>query len=45
MGYLYTFLSYLKSPKGKHDFIDYIRAAVILASIMAIIRVMMDMFL
>lgn len=45
MGYLYTFMSYLKSPKGRHDVVDYLRAVVILGSIMAIIRIMMDMFL
>ncbi|HMM22779.1 MAG TPA: hypothetical protein PKA10_18835 [Selenomonadales bacterium] len=45
MGYLHTFWNYLRSPKGRHDFMDYIRAAVILAAVMAIIRVMMDMLL
>ncbi|MCX7780839.1 MAG: hypothetical protein N2491_07980 [Negativicutes bacterium] len=44
-GYIKSFALYLKTEKGWHDFTDYIRAAVILAAVMAMVRVLWDMLL
>ncbi|WP_156523273.1 hypothetical protein [Pelosinus fermentans] len=41
MGYFYSLMNYLKTDKGKHDCLDYIRAIVIMASVMAGIRILL----
>jgi hypothetical protein len=43
MGYLYAWWNYVKTQKGQHDLLDYIRAAIIMASVMAMLRIMLDM--
>ena len=43
MGYLRAMWNYLRTPKGKFDFLDYIRAIIIIASVMAMIRIILDM--
>jgi hypothetical protein len=42
MGYFYAILNYLKTDKARHDVVDYIRAAVIIAAVMAMVRVLID---
>jgi hypothetical protein len=42
MGYFYAFMNYLKTEKGKHDCLDYIRAIVIMFAVMAGIRILID---
>ncbi|WP_245867551.1 hypothetical protein [Sporomusa silvacetica] len=36
-GYYYAAYNYLRTPKGRHDAIDYIRAAVIIMGVAAIL--------
>ncbi|HEY3426302.1 MAG TPA: hypothetical protein VGL27_16010 [Negativicutes bacterium] len=43
MGYLHAWWNYIKTPKGQHDLLDYIRAAIIMASVMAMLRILVDM--
>jgi hypothetical protein len=43
MGYLYAIVNYLKTEKARHDLFDYIRAAVIMAAIMAMVWISLDM--
>ena len=43
MGYLHTLLDYWKSPKGKHDVLDYIRAIIIIGAVAALIRITAEM--
>jgi len=43
MGYIRTIVSYLKSEKTRMDIVDWLRAAVIIGSIMAITRIIVDM--
>lgn len=33
-GYYWALFNYLRTPKGRHDFIDYSKAAVIIAGVM-----------
>jgi len=42
MGYFYSLLYYLRTDKGKHDCLDYIRALLIMAAVMAGIRILLD---
>lgn len=42
MGYFHAAWNYLKTPKARHDLMDYIRAVIIIAAVMAIIRIMLD---
>ncbi len=42
MGYIYAIINYLKSDKARHDIMDYIRAVIIIAAVMAIVRVAVD---
>ncbi len=42
MGYLYAIINYLKTPKARHDLFDYIRAVLIISTIMALVRVTVD---
>jgi hypothetical protein len=43
MGYIYALWNWLKTDKTRRDFMDYVRAAVIIAAVMAMVRIMMDM--
>lgn len=43
MGYLRAILSYLRTPKGKHDFLDYIRAVIIITAVIMIVRVALEL--
>jgi len=45
MGYVTAISNYLRTDKGKHDFWDYVRAIVIMAAVMAMVRVLWDMIL
>ena len=40
MGYIYSMINYLKTDKGRHDFLDYMRAIVIMLAVMAGIRIL-----
>jgi len=42
MGYIYSMVNYLKTDKGKHDFLDYMRAIVIMLAVMAGIRMLIE---
>lgn len=39
MGYFYSLKNYLKTDKGRHDSLDYLRALLIMFAVMAIIRI------
>lgn len=43
MGYIYALWNYLKTEKAKRDLLDYFRAAVIIAAVMAMVRIAIDM--
>jgi hypothetical protein len=43
MGYLRALVNYLKTDKARWDMIDYFRAAVIIAAMMAMVRIVVDM--
>ncbi len=43
MGYIYALWNWLKTDKTRRDFMDYVRAAIIIAAVMAMVRIMMDM--
>lgn len=45
MGYFYSLLNYLKTDKGRHDCLDYLRAIVIICAVMAGIRILIDIIL
>jgi hypothetical protein len=45
MGYFYSLVNYLKTDKGKHDCLDYIRAIVIMAAVMVGIRILIGTLL
>lgn len=45
MGYFYSLLNYLKTDKGRHDCLDYLRAIVIMFAVMAGIRILIDIVL
>ena len=45
MGYVYALSQYFRTDKGRHDLLDYIRAVVIIASVMAMVRVLWDIIL
>lgn len=38
MGYIHAFLDYLRTPKGRHDLIDYLRAVVIIIATIIVVR-------
>lgn len=42
MGYLKAVVYYLKAEKNKHDLIDYIRACIIMGSVMVMIQIYLD---
>ena len=42
MGYLQSLVNYLKTDKGKHDCLDYIRAIMIMAAVMVGIRILFN---
>jgi hypothetical protein len=43
MGYIHALWNYLKTEKARMDLEDYIRAAVIIAAVMAMVRIIADM--
>jgi hypothetical protein len=43
MGYFNALWNYLKTEKGKRDLEDYVRAAVIIAAAMAMVKIIADM--
>ncbi len=43
MGYLQSLWKYLKTEKGRHDFTDYVRAIVIMAAVMAVLRIAVEL--
>ena len=43
MGYFYGIWNYLKTEKARRDIGDYVRAAVIIAAVMAMVRIIVDM--
>lgn len=43
MGYIYALLNYLKTEKARMDLQDFLRAVVIIAAVMAMMRIMADM--
>ena len=45
MGYVYAIANYLRTDKGRHDLLDYIRAVIIMGAVMAMVRVLWDMIL
>jgi len=45
MGYIYSMVNYLKTDKGRHDCLDYIRAIIIMFAVMAGIRILLEIFL
>ncbi|GMB00658.1 hypothetical protein [Pelosinus sp. IPA-1] len=42
MGYFYSLVQYLKTDKGRHDCLDYIRAILIMAAVMIGIRILIN---
>jgi chorismate synthase len=42
MGYLQTFWNYIKTEKGRHDITDYVRAVIIMASVIAMLRILAE---
>ncbi|WP_176215506.1 hypothetical protein [Sporomusa malonica] len=42
-GYCYAVKNYLRTPKGCHDAVDYARAAVIMASVSAIVGLVINL--
>lgn len=45
MGYVYAISNYLRTDKGRHDAIDYVRTVIIIGAVMAMVRVLWDMLL
>ncbi len=43
MGYIHALWNWLKTDKTRHDLMDYLRAAVVIAAVMAMVRIMVDM--
>jgi len=43
MGYLQALMNYMKTDKARWDIVDYIRAVVIIAAMMAMVRIVVDM--
>lgn len=37
-GYCYAVMNYLRTPKGRHDAVDYARAAAIITSVCLVVR-------
>ncbi len=44
MEYLQSLWNYLKTEKVRYEIVDYIRAAVVIAAVMAMVRIVWDMF-
>ncbi|WP_378953226.1 hypothetical protein [Pelosinus sp. sgz500959] len=44
MGYFYSLVNYLKTDKGRHDCLDYLRALLIMFAVMAAIRMLAEIF-
>lgn len=45
MGYFYSVVNYLKTDKGRHDCLDYLRAIIIMIAVMAGIRIFIHIIL
>jgi hypothetical protein len=45
MGYIYALWNWLRTEKTRRDLMDYVRAAVIMAAVMAMVRIMLDMII
>jgi len=45
MGYIYSLVNYLKTDKGRHDCLDYIRAIIIMLAVMAGIRILLEIII
>ena len=45
MGYIYSMVNYLKTDKGRHDCLDYMRAFIIMLAVMAGIRILLDVII
>lgn len=45
MGYIISIVNYLKTEKARHDLMDYLRAAVIMFAVMAMLRIILDALL
>lgn len=45
MGYFYSFMNYLKTDKGRHDCLDYMRAILIMLAVMAGIKILIDIII
>ena len=45
MGYIYSSVNYLKTDKGRHDSLDYLRAIVIMFAVMAGIRILIGIII
>jgi hypothetical protein len=43
MGYMYALWNWLKTEKTRRDLMDYLRAAVVIAAVMAMVRIVWDM--
>ncbi|MDT8902238.1 hypothetical protein [Anaeroselena agilis] len=43
MGYIHALWSWLKTEKTRHDLMDCLRAAVVIAAVMAMVRIVFDM--
>jgi hypothetical protein len=43
MGYLQALVNYLKTDKARWDLVDTIRAIVVIAAMMAMVRIIVDM--
>ena len=40
MGYFYAVINYLKTDKARYDIMDYTRAAIIIAAVMAVLSIL-----
>jgi hypothetical protein len=43
MGYIQALWNWLREDKTRRDLMDYVRAAVVIAAVMAMVRIVMDM--
>ncbi len=43
MTYIQAFWNWLRTEKTRRDLVDYVRAAVVIAAVMAMVRIVLDM--
>lgn len=43
MIYIQALWNWLRTEKTRRDFLDYVRAAVVIAAVMAMVRIVLDM--